>query len=167
MFELKSMIFFFLLKLCLCINKVTSHFYIFFNYVSNTIVRGVCNFLGSVSLQQKFEVMDRSVLQLGFTWQAKENTSLRCEGRQNWEEKRSQRLNFGSSFYVLYEHMFYMFFLYILPLSLSYANWASQEAVCFTWGAHSGPWAFLCPIFTGFSLLCLLATTVIDSFFLF
>ena len=40
-------------------------------------------------------------------------------------------------------------------------------AVCFTWGPHSGPWTFLCSIFTGFSLLCLLATTILDSFFLF
>ena len=115
---------FFLLKLCLCINKVTSHFYSFFNYVSNTFVQGVGNFLGSVSPQQKFEVMDGSVLQLSFIWQAKESTFLRCEGRQTRKEKRSQRLNFGSSFYmfflyVLCEHMFYMFFLYVLPLSLS------------------------------------------------
>ena len=27
------------------------------------LIRGVCNFLGSVSLQQKFEPMDRAVLQ--------------------------------------------------------------------------------------------------------
>ena len=68
--------------------------------------------------------MDGSVLQLSFIWQAKESTFLRCEGRQTRKEKRSQRLNFGSSFYmfflyVLCEHMFYMFFLYVLPLSLS------------------------------------------------
>ena len=30
------------------------------------IVGGVCNFLGSVSLQQKFEAMDELVLQLSF-----------------------------------------------------------------------------------------------------
>ena len=34
-------------------------------------VRGVCNFLGSVSLQQKFEATDGPVLQLSFIWQAK------------------------------------------------------------------------------------------------
>jgi len=71
-----------MLKLCLCINKVTSRFYSFCNYVSNTIVKGVGNFLGSIPPQQKFEVMDGSVLQLSFIWQAKENMSLRCEGRQ-------------------------------------------------------------------------------------
>ena len=45
------------------------------------VVRGVCNFLSSVSLQQKFEVMDRPVLQLNFIWQAKENTYLKPEDR--------------------------------------------------------------------------------------
>ena len=35
----------------------------------NPSLGGVCNFLGSVSPQQKFEVMDRSVLQLGVTAQ--------------------------------------------------------------------------------------------------
>ena len=44
-------------------------------------VQEVGNFLGSVSPQQKFEVTDRSVLQLSFIWQAKENTSSRREGR--------------------------------------------------------------------------------------
>ena len=32
----------------------------------NAIVRGVCNFPGSVSLQQKFEAMDGPVLQFSF-----------------------------------------------------------------------------------------------------
>ena len=65
-------------------------------------VRGVCNFPDSVSPQQKFEAMDGPVLQLSFIWQAKENTSLRCEGRltQRLEKKRDQRPNFGSSYYV-------------------------------------------------------------------
>ena len=43
-------------------------------------VRGVCNFLASVSPQQKFEATDGRVLQLSFIWQAKENTSWRLEG---------------------------------------------------------------------------------------
>ena len=47
----------------------------------DSFVRGVCNFLSSVLLQQKFEATDGPVLQLSFIWQAKENTSLRCEGR--------------------------------------------------------------------------------------
>ena len=44
-------------------------------------VKGVCNFLGSVSLKQKFEVMGGPVLQLSFIWQSKENTSSRVERR--------------------------------------------------------------------------------------
>ena len=86
-------------------------------------VMGVCNFLGSVLLQQKFEATDGPVLQLSFIWQVKENTSLRCEGRltQRLEKKRDQRPNFGS-FYC-------MFFL--LTLSLPYVNWASQEGCLF------------------------------------
>ena len=52
----------------------------------------VCNFLGSALPQQKFKVMDGSMLQLRFTWQAKENTSSRHEGRltQKTEEKRGE-----------------------------------------------------------------------------
>ena len=55
--------------------------------------------------------------------------------------------------------------MFVLPLSLAYANWASQEG-CFTRGPQSGPQSFLCSIFTNFSL-CLFATTILDSFFLF
>ena len=42
-----------------------------------------------------------------------------------------------------------------------------MSAVCSTRGPHSGPWTFFCSIFTGFSLLCLLTTTILDSFSLF
>ena len=54
-------------------------------------VRTVCNFLSSVSPQQIFEVTDRSVLQLNFICQAKENTSSRNEGgkTKRGEENRS------------------------------------------------------------------------------
>ena len=66
-------------------------------------IRGVRNFLGYVSLQQKYEVTGGSVLQLSFTWQAKENTPSRLEdGLTQKTEKRGLRLNFGSSFYVFF-----------------------------------------------------------------
>ena len=42
------------------------------------LVGAVCNFLGSVSPQQKFEATEGPVLQLSFIWQA--NTSSRHEG---------------------------------------------------------------------------------------
>ena len=50
------------------------------------------------------------------------------------EEKRAR----GSILFPL----FISFFFFLLPLSLPSVNWASQEAVCFTWGPHSGSWAF-------------------------
>ena len=54
------------------------------------------------------------------------------------------------------------------PLSLPYANWASQEGgmFCFTWSSHYGPRIFFCSIFVGFSLSLSLATTILDSFLL-
>ena len=67
---------------------------------------------------------------------------LRAGSPKRCEEKRGPRLNFGS---------FFIYF-FLLPLSLPYVNWASQEAVCFTWGPHSSPRTFLFSIFTGFSL---------------
>ena len=73
------------------------------------------------------------------------------------KKKRGLKLNVGSSFIC--------FFLF--PLSLPCVNWASQAGCCFTWGSHSGPWTFLCSFFVGFSLHCLLATTIQDFLFLF
>ena len=71
-------------------------------------------------------------------------------------ESVCEREPFGSSFY--------MFFL---PLGLPYANWASQE--CCLFYLRSSLWSsdLLCSIFMGFSFSCLLATTILDSFFLF
>ena len=83
-------------------------------------VRGVCNFLGSVLPQQKFEVTDGSVLQLSFIWQAKENTSSRHEGGPTQTIWREQKPNFGSCFYVCSPSP-----------DLPYANWASQEGCLF------------------------------------
>ena len=53
-------------------------------------VMGVCNFLCSVSLQQKFEVMDKLVLQLSLIQKAKENTSSRCESRSTQKTRRRE-----------------------------------------------------------------------------
>ena len=64
-------------------------------------VGGVCNFLSSVSLQQKFEAMDGPVLQLSFIQKAKQNTSLRHQDgpTQKTQTVEKPRLNFGSFFY--------------------------------------------------------------------
>ena len=86
-------------------------------------VGGVYTFLSSVSLQQKFEVMDRPSVTAQFYWQAKENTSLRHESgpSQKMQREESPGLNFGSSFCMSF----------LLPLSLSCVNWSSQEGCLF------------------------------------
>ena len=68
--------------------------YMYMGKVSNGNVRGVCNFLGSVSSQQKFEAMGQSysfVLQLHFVQKVKENTSLICEGMPTQKMQREER----------------------------------------------------------------------------
>ena len=89
--------------------------------VIHSTVRGVCNFLGSVSLQQKFEAMDGPVLQLHVTAQvfqkAKENTSLRLEGGTTQKMRRDPPSSILAP----------LICFFLLPLSLPYVNWASQE----------------------------------------
>ena len=66
------------------------------------------------------------------------------------------------------ESWLWLLYLYVsLSLGLSCVNWASQECCFFTWGPHSSPQTFFCSIFAGFSLPCLVATTILDSFSLF
>ena len=67
-------------------------------------VGAVGNFLGSVLLQQQFEEMDGPVLQLHFIWQAKENTSSRCDGRptqKTWREEKPP-----AQFWLLFLYVF-------------------------------------------------------------
>ena len=120
--------------------------------------------LGQISVT----ALNRSVLQLRVTalfylenkgkyipeaWgHANPKDAKRRERERAWERDPQP---FGSSFYMFFP-----------PLGLPCVNWASQSAVCSTWGPHSGPQTFLCSIFVGFSL-CLLATAILDSFFLF
>ena len=97
----------------------------------------MCNFLGSALPQQKFEAADlcyilvmaqfkwqgsvTAQLQLSFIWQAKENTSSRCEGRPTQKKQREERGSILASLFICF------FFFSLLPLNLPYANWASQE----------------------------------------
>ena len=59
------------------------------------------------------------MLQLSFIWQTKENTSSRCEGSRT-QNKR------GAKFWLLF-----LYFFFLLPLSLPYVNWASQKGYLF------------------------------------
>ena len=84
----------------------------------NPSIGGVCNFLGSVSPQQKFEVMDEPSVIVQFYLASKGKYILEAWGRADPKDtNRSPWLNFGSSFYV-----------FLLPLSLPYVNWASRRA---------------------------------------
>ena len=130
---------------------------LFINMTAKWIVGGVCNFLSSVLPQQKFEAMNRPLLQLSIFWQAKENTSSRSKGGPHkiQEEKRGPPPRLGS----ILAPLFVCFFLHLM--NLPYVNWARQEGCLFYLRFSLGPWTFLCFIFTGFFLL---ATTILDSF---
>ena len=106
-------------------------------------LRGVYNFLGSVSPQQKFKATDGPVLQLSFIWQAKENTSSRCEGgwtQKTWGEERPT-----AQFWLLLLYVFsppsepalcklnYPGVLFVLPEVLSMA--LGPSFVLFLWRA--------------------------------
>ena len=197
--------------------------------VLTLVVRRVCNFLGSVSSQQKFEVIDQRyspwtdrVTTLGqinvqvrvtaqFNLENKGKYILEVLGHANpkdMKKRERERMSmctqeretdpkdvkkrerectparesaeresahvresgrererdpwpFGSYFYVFF------FFFFPPPLGLPYVNWASQECCLFYLTSSLRPWVFLCSIFAGFSVPCLLATAILDSFFLF
>ena len=59
---------------------------------STRYLRGMWNFLGSVSLQQRFEMVDQyysSVIAQSCIWQAKESIPSRCEGRLTPKDRGS------------------------------------------------------------------------------
>ena len=99
-------------------------FFFFFKHIS---VGEVCNFLGFVLPQQKFEVTDGPVLKLLVTAQfylaSKGKYFLKVWGQAN--PKDSKRREATSSILALP----FMFFL--LALSLPYVTWASQEGCLF------------------------------------
>ena len=85
-------------------------------------IRAMCNFLSSVSLQQRLKWWT-IVTQLSFISQAKENVSSKHEGRLT-QKKR------GAQSWLLFL-CFVLFCLSLLHLSLPYVNWASQEGCLF------------------------------------
>ena len=158
----------------------------------------MCNFVSSVSSQQKFEAMDvkalsvtqlsdRSVLQIRVTAQfylnkgkyiletwghadPKEARRLeRAGGGKREREKKRERESAHAHEHVwespgLLASSFYMFFP---PPGPALCKLGHQEC-CWSYLRSSlSPRIFLCSSFVGFSLPCLLATTILDSFFLF
>ena len=99
-------------------------------------------------------------LQLSFIWQAKENISSRCGGKQTQKKQREER--HVAQFLLLFLHVFSP------PLDLPCVNWGSQEGCLFylRFSLHT----LYLPLFyfsRAFSFLCLLATAIMDSPFLF
>ena len=133
-------------------------------------VGGVCNFLSSVSSQQKSEVTDQcysprmdqcysprmdqcysSVLQLSFIWKVKENTPLGCEGMLTQMTQKGEAPAQLYMFVSLYIYMFDMFSCYMFfspapaHLELPHVNWASQE--CCLFYPRSSLWSLDLPLF--------------------
>ena len=139
-------------------------------------VRGVCNFLGSVSSQQKrwtsvkalgqalSQLLGRSVLQLcvaaQFYLENKGKYILEAWGHA--DPKDTERRERPPAFWLLFLYVFFS-----SPWACPMWTGLTRSAVCSTWGPHSGPRTFLCSVSAGFSLPCLLATAILDSFFLF
>ena len=128
-----------------------------FQKIPRGFVRGVCNVLSSVLLQQRFETVDQchSSFAVQFYLASKGKYILEVWGQTNPKEHRGSIL---APFLIC---------PFLLPLSLPYVDWLVRRAVCFSWGSHAGPQNFFCSMFMGLPLLCLLATAILDSFFLF
>ena len=125
-----------------------------------SFVREICNFLSSVLLQQKSEATDRPELQLSFIWQAKENTSSKHESGLIQKTQREERP---------------MVQFWLLFLSTFFSS--PKPALC-KLGQPGGLFfssevltlffrpSFV-PLLWAFPFHFLLATTILDSFFLF
>ena len=79
------------------------------------------------------------------------------ERARSGTQERKQRKRFGSSFYMFFPSP------WVCPLQIR----LSQECCLFNLKSSLWSLTFLCSIFAGFSLPCLLATTILDSFSLF
>ena len=128
--------------------------------ISVQSVGGVCNFLSSASPQQRFEMVDQcySSVSAQFYRQAKDSLPSKCEGRLT---PKGESLNL--SWLYLFIH------LVSSLLSLPFANWASQEGDVFVSPefltlVHG--FSFV-PFSQDFPFPCLLATAILDFFFLF
>ena len=117
----------------------------------------ISSVLSHGSKDLKWRASVTALLQLSFTWQAKDSSLLRHEGRLIQKERPQSIL--ASSFYSFVSSR----------LSRTYANWANQEA-----GVLDSPEG-LTPVcrfsfvsfLQAFPFLCLLGIAILDSFFLF
>ena len=118
----------------------------------------ISSVLSHRSKNLKWQTSVAALLQLSFIGQAKKSTPLKHEGGPTQKERPQSVL--ASSF--LFIHL-------LLPLSLPYANWGRQEGGMFVSPEALTP---VCgfssvPFSHAFLFLCLLATAILDSFFLF
>ena len=121
-------------------------------------VRGVYNFLGSFLPQQRFETVTSVTAPLQLRVLFGKHRIVHLQGMRAGQP---QRRGLNLSLLPLFIH--FVFF----PLSLPYTNWASQEKGVFvSLEVLTVSRIFFCSIFVGFSLY-LLATTILESFFLF
>ena len=151
---------------CVCVRARVYHFFISFSFSWIRIVGGLCNFLGSVSSQQKFEAsqpLDGPVLQLyviaQFYFESKGKYILEERGNANPKDTKRE----ASS--PILASLFICFFL--LPLGLPFVSWASQE--CCLFFLRSSPWSLDFPLFFFCGLFPSLTFShcLLDSFFLF
>ena len=103
---------------------------------------------------KKRRVEERGAVEWGWGQRERANTH---EGERESERESERALS--SSFYIFFP-----------PPGLPYANWAQSGVPFYLQSSLQSsdlPLTFFCSIFAGFSLLCLLATAILDSFSLF
>ena len=120
-------------------------------------VEGVCDFLGSVLSQQKFETTDGPMFIAEFYWQAKGNTSSRREGALTQKTRREEKPL--AQFWLLFSR-------FSLPLSCPVETGLARRAVFYLRSSLRSSDLLLLR-FPFSSLLCLLVTATLESFFLF
>ena len=116
-----------------------------FPLLATVMCQEVCNFLGSVSPQQRFEMVDRcySFVTAQFYLASKGYYALEVWGQA--DPKGETSIVLASSFYT---------FVSSLPWACSIQIGLAKKEVCFffTWSSHSHLWIFFCSVFAGFSL---------------
>ena len=155
---------------------------------STFLMSGQCNLLGSVSSQQRFEARDVEALGVSqlsdspcysfwtdqFYLEDKGKYILEAWGHADLKDvKRSERDNerknecaHAGKRHPTPALWFLFLYVFLLPLGLPYVDWVSQECRLFylrsSLRSLDVPLFYFCGLFP-----CLLATAILDSFFLF